>query len=237
MAYLGAYAVALALSATGMLLATPCAADEGADHTTGVWMAVQASGDLGDRETSRWRFAIDAQARYFDLGSGVSQWLIRPAVGYSLGGHTRVWAGFGRFRVRDREGRSLYENRPWQQIDWQLPDVAGGRLQFRLRLEQRNLESADDTRWALRFLADYQRPVSLLGADRLILAVEPFFDLNRSDWGGGSGISQHRLVAGLAWPLRPGLDFEAGYMNQYFHAEEGLDRSNHLAVLRLRLRY
>ena len=200
-------------------------------------MIAQAGGRLGENPASRWRFAIDAQARYFDVGSGLSQWLIRPAVGYAIGYSTRVWLGYGRFRVRDREGNSIDENHFWQQADWRLDDVAGGQLLFRTRLEQRTLEIADDTRWALRLALSYQRPVSLLGADTLILGIEPFFDLHASDWGGNGGISQHRLVAGLAWTLKPGLAVEAGYINQYFHAEEGLDRANHLGVLRLRLSY
>ena len=228
---------ALALVALTLVPTASLLADEGADHAAGFWMIAQAGGTLGEDPASRWRYAIDAQGRYFDIGSGLSQWLIRPAVGYAIGANTRVWLGYGRFRVRDREGNSLYENRPWQQVDWRMSEIAGGQLQFRTRLEQRNLETADDTRWVLRLGLSYQRPVALLGADTLLLGIEPFFDLHSSDWGGSGGISQHRLAAALAWTLKPGMAIEAGYLSQYFHAEEGLDRANHLGVLRLRLNY
>lgn len=228
---------ALAILGLALLPVSSVIADEGADHAAGFWMIAQAGGRLGNDAASRWRYAIDAQGRYFDIGSGLSQWLIRPAVGYAIDDETRAWLGYGRFRVRDREGNSIYENRLWQQVDWRMSDIAGGQLLFRTRLEQRNLETADDTRWALRLGLSYQRPVSLLGADTLTLGIEPFFDLHASDWGGSGGISQHRLIAGLAWTLNPGMAIEAGYVNQYFHAEEGLDRANHLGVLRLRLSY
>lgn len=32
-----------------------------------------------DSGPSRWRYWIDAQARYFDMGSGTNQYLVRPA--------------------------------------------------------------------------------------------------------------------------------------------------------------
>ncbi len=228
----------LAIIGLTLLPTSSLVADEGADHAPGFWMIVQAGGRLGDDVDSRWRYAVDSQGRYFDIGSGLSQWLIRPAVGYAVDDNTRAWLGYGRFRVRDREGNSIYENRLWQQVDWRMPgDVAGGQLLFRTRLEQRSLETADDTRWVIRLALSYQRPVSFLGADTLSLGIEPFFDLHSSDWGGSDGISQHRLAASLTWTLKPGLAIEAGYMNQYFHAEEGLDRANHLGVLRLRFIY
>ncbi len=205
------------------------------ENEPGLWLVGQVGGKLGAVESGRWLYAADAQYRFVDIGGGITQWLIRPAVGYAVNDRTRLWFGYGRFRTSDRVGDVVSEDRLWQQIDWRGPAIAAGDTRLRARLEQRELTEAQDTRWVLRLGADYRHPVSMAGADYLLAGVETFFDLNRTDWGGGTGMSQGRIVAGLGWALRSDLSLEAGYMNQFFRLDRREDRSNHLAVLRLKL--
>ena len=40
--------------------------------------------------------SADAQAQYFDPGSGANQWLVRPGVGYEIREGVKAWAGYAR---------------------------------------------------------------------------------------------------------------------------------------------
>ncbi len=180
-----------------------------ADDDFGVWSVLNAT-DAFHTESgpSRWRYWIDAQARYFDLGSGVNQYLVRPAIGYQLGGSVQVWAGYARFRSRNRSGAVADENRTWQQVNWTVGQWLGGTVTMRTRLLQRNLSTGDDTGLVLRFLAKYTRPIGDNGKKSLIIGVEPFFDLRDTDWGGDDGILQNRVSVGVGWPVRENLTIE-----------------------------
>jgi hypothetical protein len=206
-----------------------------ADDAPGAWMQGSMSGRFGDDEDAKWLYTVDAQARYFDVGSGINQWLVRPAVGYSPGDRSRVWVGYARYRSRDRAGVFADEDRFWQQLDWKAGRFGGGDLSLRLRLEQRDISSASDTRHVARLRAKYVRPLGTRAPQSLLLSIEPFFDLNTSDWGGSSGLSQSRVYVGLDWRLGRRTVMETGYMNQHFHVSSRPDRVNHLAILGFRV--
>ena len=172
----------------------------------------------------------DTQARFTDAGSGFAQYLFRPALGYESQGGTRYWLGYGRFETEAASGARFHENRYWQQADLVPWRMGAGTLALRARLEQRLLSESSDTRITLRFRLRYERPL----ADndrRWFVALEPFIEVNETDWGGPAGLSQHRVAAGMSWPLAAGWRFEAGYLNQYLHRRGRRDTSNHLLAL------
>jgi len=180
-------------------------------------------------EDSRWLYWFDAQARYFDIGSGVNQWLARPFVGYQVTDDFKVWLGYARFRTRGRTGSVVDENRFIQQVDWRIRDWHDGTLSFRARLLERSVDVGDDTGLRLRTMAKYVRPMA--NGRTFILSVEPFFDLNNTDWGGRGGIKQNRVYVGTGWRVNDNWSIDAGYMNQYLFVETAANRSNHLGVL------
>jgi hypothetical protein len=188
-------------------------------------------------ENTRWLYWFDAQARYFDIGSGINQWLARPGIGYKLNDSTNVWLGYGRFRSRGRSGAVVDENRYWQQIDWSGNPWHGGTLSLRGRLEQRFVTAGDDTGVVLRLMAKYVRPLRAGGNTSLILGVEPFFDLVDTDWGGDSRLGQNRAFVALGWRLNDSVSMETGYMNQYFWLENREDVMNHLGTVTFKVRF
>lgn len=218
------------------LLVTATRPSIAAENDPGIWAtfsttdAFSTSG--GD---SRWRYWFDAQIRYFDIGTGINQYVARPAVGYRPGSNVTVWAGYARIRTRNRAGNEVNENRYWQQVDWRAGQWANGQVTMRGRFEQRAVDIGDDTGLVLRFVTKYVRPIKQTGQMNLVLAIEPFFNLRDTDWGGKSGIAQNRLFAGLGFRLSEKISLEAGYMNQYIWANGGEDLINHLAVANFRL--
>jgi hypothetical protein len=208
-----------------------------AENDDGAWLIVSTTDtfktDSGD---SNWHYSLDAQARYFNLGSGINQYLLRPAIGWQTSSNIRVWVGYARIRARNSVGTTVDEDRFWQQLDWRAGRWNGGTLTMRARLEQRSLSSGDDVGLVLRFQTRYVRPMGEHGKTKLVIGIEPFVDLKNTDWGGDSGLAQNRSFIGMNWRLSSGLSLEAGYMHQYIWVDSGTDRVNHLGVLNFKVR-
>ena len=226
---------------TGLLVAinavgtfTPANATDSDDGLWTIFTTTDAF-NAGD-DVSRWHYWFDAQARYFDVGSGINQYLVRPAVGYKIRDDLSAWVGYARFRSRNRAGSVSNENRYWQQISWTAGKWNNGTVSLRARLEQRDLSTGDDLGLVLRTQAKYVRPVGSDGKRYLALGIEPFFDLRDTDYGGDSGLGQNRISIGVGWRLSDTLTIEAGYMNQFIWVDNGEDRMNHLGVLNLKMK-
>ncbi len=207
-----------------------------AEDEFGAWTIVSASDAFeSDSGPSRWLYTVDAQARYFDLGSGANQYLLRPGIGYSISDNMTVWAGYARLRARSKSGNVVDENRFWQQLAWTAGHWAGGKVTMRTRIEQRSVSAGDDVRLVLRFQTKYVRKLGGNGETSLIIGLEPFVDLNDTDWGGDSGFGQNRTYVGFGRRLSENLSMEAGYMNQFIWIDGGEDRVNHLATLHFKI--
>lgn len=204
----------------------------------GIWTIFSTTNSFSSEEsTNRWHYWFDAQARYFDPGSGANQWLVRPGIGYEISEGVKAWAGYARFRSRNGSGRVADENRYWQQIDWRAGEWRKGQFTMRVRLEQRSIDIGDDLGVVLRFMTKYVRPFSGDGNKSLIIGLEPFVDLRDTDWGGESGLGQNRTFFGMGWRASNTLTLEAGYMNQYIWVDSAEDRINHLAILTLKAKF
>ena len=220
---------------TVVLLGIGAAPARAADDETGVWIIASAS-DVFESQSSpsRWSYWFDAQARYVDLDSGANQWLLRPGLGYAYTENVSLWAGYSRFRTRGRTGAVVDEDRWWQHVTWRAGHGLGGNLSFRARLEQRTVSFDSDIRVILRLQGRYSRPIS--DNTSLVLAIEPFFDVVDTDWGGPAGFEQNRISIGINRRLNSAWSLEAGYMNQFVRPNAGNDRSIHLGVINLRYR-
>lgn len=223
--------------AIGLLFLAVCRPGVTADDDVGAWLiasstdALTLSGDDGP-----WRYWLDSQIRYADTAGGVTQVLLRPAIGYRLA-NVDIWFGYGRFETNRDRGSSFYENRWWQQINGRLGTWHGGSASWRARLEQRSLSTGDDWGWVLRTLLKYQRKFGPEQGRYWALSLEPFFDFENTDWGADAGLSQARLAISIGQRVSPRTVIELGYMNQYFFSEQGPDRSNHLATAHIRLSF
>lgn len=225
--------VAVAILTVLATVAYPSAA---ADNQPGAWLVMSTTDTLGGSGT-RWRYWFDAQARYFDPGSGAAQYLVRPALGYELDGGATVWIGYARFRLRTAGGNYFDEDRLWQQANWKPTPLGAGDLSIRVRLEQRSVSRGDDLGVSLRLMGKYVQPLRDAGRPDLVLAIEPFFDLVDTDWGGSARLSQNRVFVGIGHRFNDSARLETGYMNQYLWVDSGENRSNHLAILNFRLSF
>ena len=227
-------AIAILFGLGGCLLTRPAAATT---NDPGAWLIVSTSDAFQTANgPSRWRYSFDAQARYFDLGSGTDQFLLRPAIGYRFGNKLNAWLGYGRFQTTSAAGITVDENRYWQQLDWTVGHWKGGVLTMRARLEQRSLTAGDDIAVVLRLNAKYVRPFGENRTTSLILGLEPFFDLRHTDWGGASGINQNRVFVGISKKLGEHLTVETGYMNQLFFSDNGEDSDFHVGVFNFKFK-
>ena len=207
------------------------------ENDAGAWTVFSTTDAFqSDGQDSRWHYWFDAQARYFDLGSGVNQWLARPGIGYEISDNVKVWAGYARFRARNSAGLVSDENRYWQQIDWTAGRWNDGRFSMRVRLEQRSISVGDDVRPILRYRVKYVRPIGENERTSLVVAIEPFLDLRDTDWGGESGLGQNRVSIGFDRRISDRLSIEAGYMNQYIWRDNAENRVNHLGVLNFKVK-
>jgi hypothetical protein len=201
----------------------------------GGWL-IFSTGDAFSSESgpSRWQYSFDTQARYFDFGSGVNQYLLRPAVGHRFGETARAWFGYARFRTRNAAGNEATEDRFWQQLDWRAGQWNDGTLTMRARLEQRSVSVGDDVGLVFRFMTRYTRPLGNNGKTNLIVAIEPFVELRDTDWSGSSGLGQNRVSIGIGWKVNDSWTIETGYMNQYIWRDNADDLMNHLAIVNFR---
>ena len=207
-----------------------------AEDEVGAWAGFATTDSFGSSATGpRWHYWFDTQARYFDIGSGINTWLVRPAVGYEFANGKKFWVGYAHYRARSRSGDVADENRYWQQFDWSNRPGDRGRFAFRARLEQRSVSIGDELGHRLRLRALYSFAASADKRTNWIFSIEPFFGLNATDWGGDSGLRQNRTFLGIGWRIGKRLALEAGYMNQYVWLDTSEDRSNHLGVINFRL--
>jgi hypothetical protein len=214
------------------------AAVQSTEHDPGLWVVFSTTDRIGtDGTTSRWRYWFDAQARFFDMGDGASQYVVRPGIGYDISDNMTVWAGYARFYVDTAAGSSATENRYWQQLTWTAARPKDATVSMRIRTEQRSVSTGKDTAFVLRYQVRYVRKLQKHNNLDLILAVEPFIDFRDTDWGGNSGLGQNRTFAGIGWKASDKISLETGYMNQYIWRDSAEELSNHLAVVSIKAKF
>ena len=208
------------------------------DDNTGLW-AVFTTTDAfpSDSGKSRWSYWFDGQARLPEIGSGATQFLARPGIGYRPGDNLQMWVGYARIESESASGFHSFENRYWQQLNWKAGNALGGTFTMRARLLQRNTSTGDDVGVVFRFRTQYSRPIGTQGDKNLIVSLEPFYNLNDTDWSGKSKVSQNRTVVGVAWKLSDKLTLVTAYMNQFVWRDNAEDSSNHVAVVNFNVKF
>jgi hypothetical protein len=208
------------------------------EHDPGLWAIFSSTDTIqSNGAPTRWRYWLDAQVRFFDLGSNTNQYLLRPGVGYDLNDNVTVWAGYARFHTRNSAGDYADEDRFWQQLTWDAARWQHGTLSMRVRLEERSVSTGDDLGLVLRFMMRYTRLLGKSGKRDFVAALETFYALRETDWGGSSGLRQNRLSFAVAWKLSDKTTLETGYMNAMVWVDNGEDRMQHLAVINLKKKF
>lgn len=209
-----------------------------AEHDFHTWGAVVASGALVPEHPS-WRYWLEGQGRFDDDSTRFNQGIVRGAIGHALGERAVLWAGYALIPTHPRgRGNDSTEHRAWQQLTWRAAQpFAGWTLSTRSRLEQRFVDTGDDTGWRARHLFKLTHELGDDGRCYLALWDEIFVHLNDTDWGAASGFDQNRAFAGLGLRLAPSVITEIGYLHQYVDRQRRAAASNHVLSLTVFLNF
>jgi hypothetical protein len=222
----------LAAAAVSLLAFPPAARADDSDHSA--WFNITANGPL--RDGGRLLGWAEVQGRFGEDVSRLSQSIIRPGLGWQATQTLQLYGGYARV-TNHNEGPDVGEDRVWQQLSWSGAQFAGGVISTRTRLEQRWVETGDDTGWRLRQFLKFNRPFRKGGDASLVLSSETFLAFNDTDWGARAGFDQMRNFAGVGFSVAPKARFEVGYMNQYLNRPGPNDRMNHIASTNLFVRF
>ena len=209
------------LSAALALLAMPLHAETIEDGRA--WFNLTSEGDL----TGKLRWYMELQPRFKQEGREFDQYMIRPGINYKLTDHLVGGGGYGYVRTRTEQGHYTDEDRIWQQVIYNTTWQDGVKFSSRSRLEQRFLDSGDDTGWRYRQLLRVSKPLASLPSVSPVLWNEVFVNFRETDWGAQRGFDQNRLFAGIAWTATPDARLEFGYLNQYVRGRAH-DSMNHV---------
>ncbi len=228
----------LGLVATAAGSVAPINAAIATDDNIGLWTVFTTTDALpSDNGNSRWSYWFDGQVRFPDIGSGETQLLARPGIGYRPGKNLQIWAGYARLESENASGVSTFENRYWQQLNWSAGEALNGSFTLRARLMERNVSTGNDVGLVLRFRAQYSRPVGAQGNKNLIVSLEPFYNLNDTGWSGKSKLSQNRAVVGIGWKLNRKVTLVTAYMNQYVWRDNTEDSHSHVAIANFNVKF
>jgi hypothetical protein len=212
------------------LLARPAEARAQVEDV-GIWMGAFANGALPPRLNNTqhaWRLWTDVQVRIGDDASRFSQGILRPGIGYVLGGGWTIWAGYAYIKTEPPYATATTtEQRIWEQASW---GGAVGRtaLSSRTRLEQRFVSTGVETGWRLRELVKVTQPWGSASIWSAVVYDEYFVNLNSTDFGATAGSDRNRFFIGPGIKLSNAAVVEVGYLNQYTFGTNGPDKNDHV---------
>ncbi len=203
----------------------------------GQWNALFAQGDLSEwsgHPSDRLKWWFDGHYRLFDDSGGFGQSIVRPGVGIDVGKDSALWVGYAWIRTSPISGSDIDEHRCWQQWTWSR-SVEPYKFALRSRLEQRFVESADDTGLRFRQFVRGQKSLGPCSPLTFVVWDELFIDLNDTDWGQRSGFDQNRIFVGFGMKKHRASNWrvEVGYLNQVLNLSGPVDRSNHILAVNL----
>jgi hypothetical protein len=217
---------AAALLALG-ILATPAAA---ANSDEQLWTNFNVTAKLSDR----WRLSEEVTIRFSDNRKGLYELESNTLLGYRLNKVVTLWAGYTHNPQYAAGDFTVMEHRAREQVTFDgFARIGAGKLNGRMRLEQRWRNNVDGTGWRVRPYLKYSLPIA--GKTALNLSSEPFFNLNVTPFQKKVGLDRMRNLISISTPLTKTLTGEAGYMNQHGFVSGGPDTSDNIAYFGLSL--
>ena len=178
--------------------------------------------------TDRWRLSEEATVRFSDNRNGLYELEANTLLGYRLNKVVTVWAGYTHNPQYASGDFTVMEHRAREQVTFDgFAKLGTGKLNGRLRLEQRWREGVDGTGWRVRPYLKYSLPIA--GKTALNLSSEPFFNFNTTPFQRKIGLDKMRNLVTVSTPLTKSLTGEAGYMNQHGFVRGGSDTSDNIA--------
>lgn len=218
--------IAVALYAVAAVSAPAYAAKSGSQ----LWTNAQATVKLSDK----WRLQEEMTVRFSDNRHGLYELESNTLVGYRLNKIVTLWAGYTHNPQYSGGDFTVMEHRAREQVTFDgFAKLGPGKLNGRMRLEQRWRNGIDGTGWRVRPYLKYSLPIA--GKTALNLSSEPFFNLNTTPFQKQSGLDRVRNLVTVSTPLTKGLSGELGYMNQHGFVRGGPDTSDNIAYFGLAL--
>jgi len=195
-----------------------------------VWTNAQATVKLSDA----WRLQEEMTARFSDNRNGLYEIESNTLLGYRLNKVVTLWAGYTHNPQYSGGDFTVMEHRAREQVTFDgFAKLGPGKLNGRVRLEQRWRHNVDGTGWRVRPYLKYSLPIA--GKTTLNLSSEPFFNLNTTPFQKKPGLDRVRNLVTVSTPLTKRLSGEAGYMNQHGFVRGGPDTSDNVAYFALAL--
>jgi hypothetical protein len=195
-----------------------------------VWTNAQATVKLSDA----WRLQEEMTARFSDNRNGLYEIESNTLLGYRLSKVVTLWAGYTHNPQYSGGDFTVMEHRAREQVTFDgFAKLGPGKLNGRVRLEQRWRHNVDGTGWRVRPYLKYSLPIA--GKTALNLSSEPFFNLNTTPFQKKPGLDRVRNLVTVSTPLTKRLSGEAGYMNQHGFVRGGPDTSENVAYFALAL--
>lgn len=186
--------------------------------------------------STNWRLSEDVTVRFSDDRNGLYEVESNTLVGYLVAKGVTVWAGYTHDPNYSGGDFTVMEHRAREQITFDgFAQLGRGKLNGRLRTEQRWREGMDGTGWRVRPYLKYTMPFRKEGKTALVLSVEPFFNLNTTSFQKTHGLDRVRSLIGVSTPLAKNLTLEAGYLNQHSFVRDAPDSDDHVASFSLNL--
>jgi len=214
--------------APALLVAGLAASPASAASDNQVWGNLNVSVKLSDR----WRLSDEGTIRFSDNRNGLYEVEANTLLGYRLDKVVTVWAGYTHNPQYSSGDFTVMEHRAREQVTFDgFAKIGTGKLNGRLRFEQRWREHVDGTGWRVRPYLKYSVPIA--GKTALNLSSEPFFNLNTTPFQRRTGLDRVRNLITISTPLTKSLSGEAGYMNQHGFVRGGPDTSDNIAYFGL----
>jgi hypothetical protein len=189
---------------------------------------IWTNGSVTVKLSDRWRLQEEGTVRFSDKRNGLYELESNTLLGYRLSKMTTVWAGYTHNPQYSGGDFTVMEHRAREQVTFDgFAKIGAGKLNGRIRFEQRWRENVDGTGWRLRPYLKYSLPIA--GKTALNLSTEPFFNLNTTPFQKRTGLDRVRNLVTLSTPLTKTLTGELGYMNQHGFVRNGPDTSDNIA--------
>ena len=214
------------IGALAALVALTPSAASAATSDSQLWTNAAANVKFSDK----WRLQEEMTVRFSDNRNGLYELESNTLLGYRLNKVVTLWAGYTHNPQYSSGDFTIMEHRAREQVTIDgFAKLGGGKLNARVRMEQRWRHNLDGTGWRLRPYLKYSLPIA--GKTALNLSTEPFFNHNTTAFQKQSGLDRVRNLVTISTPLSKTLSGEAGYMNQHGFVRGGPDTSDNIAYV------
>jgi hypothetical protein len=194
------------------------------------------TGSVTVKLPDNWRLSEEVTTRFSDHRNGLYEIEANTLLGYTVAQGVTLWAGYTHDPQYAAGDFTVMEQRAREQVTFDnLAQLGLGKLNGRIRVEQRWRDGVDGTGWRVRPYVKYTLPFHKGGRTAVVLSTEPFFNLSTTPFQRTSGLDRVRTLVGIATPLTRNIVAEFGYLNQHTFVRDGPDNDDHVASMSLNL--